>query len=212
MCSNSPNGHHLLLHFKGWDWFGLEAYLEGRSCVAGSQGEGGNEGEGSGNLKYCRPIGREVPQWHRFEEDNAYKWDHYWHGGRPTALPPCCHICLLWDHGWHVPGIWELWIMDLFLQGMLCVYLVLLLAWCNFFLCVCQIAIFCLTITEAFLLKGATSLSTVRAETFSSVYKHSEVWQKTVKSVEEYEWHHDVTQYSGGKVFGGKKAPVRHLL
>lgn len=23
-----------------------------------------------------------VPQWHRFEEDNAYKWDHYWHSGR----------------------------------------------------------------------------------------------------------------------------------
>lgn len=24
-----------------------------------------------------------VLQWHSFEKDNAYKWDHYWHGGRP---------------------------------------------------------------------------------------------------------------------------------
>lgn len=40
------------------EWFGLEAYLESWICV-GSQGEGGG---GSGNLKCCRPIGREVPQ------------------------------------------------------------------------------------------------------------------------------------------------------
>lgn len=76
-------------------------------------------------------------------------------------------------------------------------------------MCVCKDAMFYLTCsqhsTEAFPMKATPSLLTVRIETYSSVFKRLELWQKGVKPVWNYEWHHDVTQYPGGKAFGGKK-------
>lgn len=84
MCTNSPTGHQLLLHFKGQGMIWCSSYLDGRSVQQLLRGKGGNVRWGCGNLKHSRPVWGGVvgPQWHRFEEDNAYKLDHYWHSGR----------------------------------------------------------------------------------------------------------------------------------
>lgn len=77
-------------------WLGGGSYF-GRKELC-SQFEGKRRAtleEGVGNSKYGRPIGGGVPQRHRFEEDNAYKWDHYQLCGRPfgwkKTLQPSCH-------------------------------------------------------------------------------------------------------------------------
>ena len=70
-----------------------------------------------------------------------------------------------------------------------------------FSLCIRQDAIFCLTITEAFPLKGTACLSTLRIEMYSSVsVKIFEVWQKSVKTCIELwmaPWCHSVPRWEG---------------
>lgn len=66
MCTNSPTGHHLLLRIKGPRDDSLQKLIRWKvelwSRFAARGRKGGNRGEGSGNLKYCGPTGRQVPQ------------------------------------------------------------------------------------------------------------------------------------------------------
>lgn len=193
MCTNSPSGHHLLLTSQWAEQrFALVADLKERR--GGFRRVRRGRRQGSGNLRRGRSVGREVPQWHRFEWDNAYKWDHYRHGGRPLG----CHTPLLWDQGVCEPGIETLCIAGHLL------WVIPGVVW------VCVRAVFLLW-QRLFPLKDDCRASVDAAcELRRSSPSSNALTHDKRRPVWNYEWHHDAWRYPGGKVFEGEEDEERH--